>query len=513
MFEPNEDQKEIFKEYDNTNNSLIINACPGAGKTSTLVELLKRTSNIKSSIFVCFNKSIADELATKVPSGTNVLTLHSLGFKALLSKRRRKYVVKENKTFTLGLKYLDLKRFKQEKDKYLYLYTLQKVIDLYRLNYCKSKEDLEIVLQKYSIDISEKEIDESIYLFSKIEKYNESDIDEQWIDFTDMLYFPVKFISSFEFKKYDIVMWDEIQDASILQYELIKRIKKKRGRLIGVGDKKQSIYLFCGASRSVFETIEMQPKTVSLPLSYSYRCGKEIVGEANKIFNEMKSPEWQIEGKVGKSEYKDIKQGDFILCRNNLPLVNLYVNLISEGKKCYIMGDDYGRDLLRILNKVKSEELGDELVNIQVEKLVSLKKKGVKNPLKNNSFLSLNEKAMILKVLEKKYHSSSEMKSMINLMYSNNSNNKNDIVLSSIHKSKGLESERVHLLYRNLIPSKYAKTNEELFSEMCLKYVAITRAISEFNYLDELPFKEEQFPNMLFEVRERYEEQIKEFEI
>jgi superfamily I DNA/RNA helicase len=50
------------------------------------------------------------------------------------------------------------------------------------------------------------------------------------------------------------------------------------------------------------------------------------------------------------------------------------------------------------------------------------------------------------------------------------------ITLSTIHKSKGLESDNVYFLAPELIPSKYAETELDYFSENCLRYVAITRA-------------------------------------
>ncbi len=60
---------------------------------------------------------------------------------------------------------------------------------------------------------------------------------------------------------------------------------------------------------------------------------------------------------------------------------------------------------------------------------------------------------------------------------------KDAIVLSSIHKSKGLEYDNVFLLRPDLIPSKFAKTEEELRQENNLMFVAITRAKKEFKYI------------------------------
>jgi DNA helicase-2/ATP-dependent DNA helicase PcrA len=53
---------------------------------------------------------------------------------------------------------------------------------------------------------------------------------------------------------------------------------------------------------------------------------------------------------------------------------------------------------------------------------------------------------------------------------------KGDIKLCTIHKSKGLEHNTVYLLNENLIPSKFALTEEALVQEQNIRYVARTRS-------------------------------------
>jgi DNA helicase II / ATP-dependent DNA helicase PcrA len=50
------------------------------------------------------------------------------------------------------------------------------------------------------------------------------------------------------------------------------------------------------------------------------------------------------------------------------------------------------------------------------------------------------------------------------------------IILSSIHKSKGLEANFVYLIRKDLIPSKYATQEWSLIQERNLLFVAYTRA-------------------------------------
>ena len=74
--------------------------------------------------------------------------------------------------------------------------------------------------------------------------------------------------------------------------------------------------------------------------------------------------------------------------------------------------------------------------------------------------------------------------SLINKLKSLFIDKENAIMLCTIHKSKGLESEVVYVLNENLIPSRFAKSPEQLKQENNLKYVARTRAKNEMYFLN-----------------------------
>ena len=375
MFKPNADQEVIYEEFRNSNCSLTIEAVPGSGKTSTILQLLEFVPPHVKSIFLAFNKSIADELSARVPEGVKVSTIHSIGFRTLMGKMKKKFDVTEFKTFNLGRKYLDLSRFGgDQKKENLHLWLMSKLVDYYRMNMCNSAEDLRQFLNQYSLEVNDEDLLEVELLMKKIDSYNRNHSSGKFmIDYTDMLYLPVKLLKDEGFYKYGVVMVDECQDLNYLQFELVKQLITKRGRLIAVGDSRQAIYMFMGANKSVFDEIKSRPNTKALPLSYCYRCPTSIVEQANQVFNVIKSPEGKEEGEVGVSQFDDIEHGDYVLCRNNLPLVGVYINLLRKGIKCHILGSDYGKDLLNIIGKVKNDNLEEGLVDLQVKKLLTLK--------------------------------------------------------------------------------------------------------------------------------------------
>ena len=74
-------QEAIFDAYENTRNNIVVSAGPGCAKTTVLVECCRRTPPTKRVLFMAFNKSIADELKTKVPERIDVNTIHSKGLR------------------------------------------------------------------------------------------------------------------------------------------------------------------------------------------------------------------------------------------------------------------------------------------------------------------------------------------------------------------------------------------------------------------------------------------------
>jgi superfamily I DNA/RNA helicase len=94
----------------------------------------------------------------------------------------------------------------------------------------------------------------------------------------------------------------------------------------------------------------------------------------------------------------------------------------------------------------------------------------------------------------------------LNLIFKDNENN--GVCLSTIHKAKGLESDNVFILNKNLLPSRYVKQDWELEQEKNLEYVALTRAkktlgfiySKEFNSISENKNIEEKILDLKYKI-------------
>lgn len=479
---PSKYQVAIYKEYDETNNNIIIQAGAGSGKSSTILELLKRTPKFKKTILTAFNKSIKDELENRVSPNVKVSTIHALGFSILRENKPRNYKVSDWKTFNIAKGVLDLRKMK-EKEKWAYLHSISKIIDLVRLNLAYTRSEIEQVCNEYNISIVNNEIDDTLDVLQEIDKYNTGYHKQFLIDFVDMLWLPCTQVPASKFPKYAVVFTDELQDLNPLQKFIIESVIHEKGRFIGVGDDRQAIYSFMGANVQSFESFKNRPNTKVLPLSVTYRCARKITEFANTIFEGLESFEGLEEGIVRNGSLNEAQEGDFVLCRNNLPLIESWISFIRAGKKCSILGKDYGEALIAVLNKLSKYDDYKSGVNDLLEKKeAELKKLGIANPKTSSGYQNLVEKLEIVNVLKKEFGSFEMTKSKVETIFSDT--DKTGIRLMTIHKSKGLEAKRVFVLgYNELLPSKYAASPLEMYQEQCLKYVAVTRAKLELVFV------------------------------
>lgn len=471
-FKVDKDERFLLGDFTITHNS---------GKTHTLKELCNRTKEGTSCLFMAFNKSIAEELKTKLPTTVECNTFHSMGLRTLMKNFRFRMQLEENKCFSLCMELFDFRK-KEYKEKMRYYFALQELWEKIRLSLCEINErNVSALCIEYDLD----------YENSMINDLNK--INERWrkdcakiqdnksfkMDFPDMLWIPYNFVDEMNFPKYQVVMADEGQDLFTLQKEILQRYIKPRGRFVAVGDSKQLIYNFMGSDLDVFNSIKGMPNTICLPLSVTYRCAKKIVEKANEVFPGTECTATAKEGVVRSGDIFEAESGDFILCRNNYPLVATFIMLLEKGKKASIMGRDFGESLCRLLD---GQERLDDLYLLLDDKVSKLKGKGLSEiAITNNaSYVALKEKVSIIEILYKRFPGSFlALKQKIKNIFSDD---KTGIILSTIHKSKGLEAKRVFFLNPELIPSKFAKTPKALYAEDCLKFVAITRAKEELVY-------------------------------
>ena len=244
------------------------------------------------------------------------------------------------------------------------------------------------------------------------------------------------------------------------------------------------IYGFTGADVDSFNNLVNTPNTTKLPLSVCYRCGKNIIDVAKTVVPHLEAREGAPDGVVDfQGTLSQIKSGDMVLCRNTAPLVKLCLSFIASGRKAYVKGSDIGKNLIGIIDKSKTDNLEDftkyltkeygKILEQIARKEKGLSDQGIKEHPKARLFA---EKMIILTTIansKNEIRSTQDIKKEIENIFKDE---EGGVCFSTIHKSKGLEADNVHIIEPGLMPSKYAKKDWQKVQEENLRYVAYTRA-------------------------------------
>lgn len=259
------------------------------------------------------------------------------------------------------------------------------------------------------------------------------------------------------------------------------------------------IYSFMGSDYRSFDELRKLPNTISLPLSISYRCSKNVVNFVRRFNDRIEAKEGAVDGNVVyDARIEDIKDGDMVLCRMNAPLLQLYCELTKAGKTAYIRGKDVGANLVKVIDKTKEKRLNKNLKEAGVFSKLYDKLLDEIDTVMNKHHVTF-EMAMddsevsqqfdiiqALQAISTDMIATEELTTKIKTLFSDKK--MKGISLSTIHKAKGLEAENVFICCPSLLPAKSAKEAWELQQETNLEYVAYTRAKNTLAFLDEKKF-------------------------
>lgn len=479
--------------------NLIIEARAGTGKTSTLLELCAAVSG--SIVYLAFNKPVAEETKQRLAArglgepDVKAATMHSVGFQAWVRSEQGKRSgrnVRGEKLRILADKIGMPTKFKgfavaavslakqhvvgavpdlpiDDTDSWLPLVEHYQLIDAHA-----PKGDWELDEERF--------IQEALAWSLRLLKQSIEEAPTM-IDFDDMIYMPL--YHNLRFNQYDWVLIDEAQDTNRARREVASRLLKPNGRLVAVGDPYQAIYGFTGADARALDLIADEFKCERLPLTVTYRCAQAIVREAQRFVPDIEAKPGAPEGELGSLSLAAFKQlipepTDAILCRNTAPLVELAFFYLRKKIGCAIEGKDIGANLISFARKWKRPKNLGELASQLIEHLEGERGK-LLSQYKEAQLAALEDKVNTLLCLIDLLGYDEPIEALVDLiteMFKDTDGLAKQVVtLSTCHKSKGREWDRVFILGRSsLMPSPYAKQEWQLEQEDNLQYVAITRA-------------------------------------
>ena len=480
-FKPSKYQQNVYNFIQNNKGSAVVQAVAGSGKTTTIVSALSLIPRNKNVLLLAFNKSIAAELRERVPSHVKVMTYHSCAFSAY------RYQVKGVKVDSNKVNLL-VRDIIPDTD-FQYAGLTKRLVALAKSHAIgfltgNTRKEWMGLIDKFSL-LNTKldddfDVNDLIHYAKRV--YDESNKMKKVIDFDDMILFPLIFNSSFY--KQDFVFVDEAQDTSSVQRELLKKMLKRNGRLIAVGDSAQAIYGFRGADSDSMNAIIRDFSATTLPLSISYRCGKTIIEEAQKYNSEILPNPTAIDGSVNYIDRYDVDtfvKNSAILCRNTAPLISMAFSMIKREIPVSVLGRDIGAGLVSYIKSLK------------VRSISALSQEIEKDYLKKISKLSKDKDASKIERL-------SDQKSVIEIFIENNADSRvttlcsvienffsesenGNVTLCTVHKSKGHEWNDVFILDSELFMPKWVTKDWAIQQERNIVYVAVTRAKSSLSYI------------------------------
>ena len=486
---------------------LRVRGVAGCGKTSTIIMLADIIPPSERAVFLAFNKSIASKLKRKLPRHMRASTTHALGWRVCLQTDIRKAgdptKLKTSKLLDdMQASFPERQVFPQVRKMVAAAKAIglapkgvtgavglvpderevwqEQVIDRFTLEFADDQQ------QDMAIDLARHVLKQSINRCHEI------------VDFDDMLYMPM--IMQMPFPKFKWVIVDEAQDINAVQKEIVKRIIARDGHVIAVGDEKQAIYGFRGADAEAMNNIKRDLNADDLPLSICYRCAKAIVREAQSLCPTIEAAPDAPEGVISHGLPPGVKLAEYftpdvsVLCPYNAPLVKFAFRLIREKIAVRVLGKkEIGAPIAKTLQKLGATTVGEA-----VERLGEYytEKRAKINQNDEDKLQALQDRYDTLMVFLDDAPSNDTVDSVvarIEALFADRPDDEDDeetpwiLTLSTIHKAKGLEWDKVVLLDTDGLYSTTRKGKPipewEIEQKMNLLYVGMTRPHLELVYL------------------------------
>jgi len=529
-FTPSAYQAAIFDFVRSSVGDGIIDAKAGSGKTSTLVECARLTDD-REALFLAFNTHIADELTRRL-AGTNTLakTIHKVGYACLARHLRgalrvddgkykrlaqdvvaRAIAARQQRAHTLHLAVLsgratpaqddELARVRDELDKWnaqalALAYTLADFAHYTRVTLTDPRDlaALEALDDHYHI-IESTELPVgpaglAALIAPLIDAGLEAATHDKLIDFDDMLYLP--HVWGLQPPQVAQVYIDEAQDLSAAQLALTLKCRAPGGRILACGDAHQAIMGFAGADNDSFWNIQHATNAMLLPLSICYRCPTSHLALAQEIVPDIEARPDAPEGIVGviseKRLAQEVRGGDLILCRVTAPLVALCIRLIGQRVPARVRGRDIGKGISKLIKQVQAHHTyhsyADLLATLDTyedeQTAILLRRKGGAARV-----AALHDRLEALRICYEQFpaRDADALRAQIEELFSD----KDQLVtLSTVHRAKGLEADRVFIVRRDKMPLTWVGQQDwERQQEANILYVAYTRAKRELWFVEE----------------------------
>lgn len=357
-------------------------------------------------------------------------------------------------------------------------------------------------------------------VFRLIEAYEEIKIAQQVIDWEDVLLLTLGLLEAepralaHVQAQYRFFTVDEYQDISPLQQKLLETWLGRHSELCVVGDPNQTIYSFTGASsRYLLNFADRYPDANQIRLTRNYRSTAALVHASNQLLTNPGS-ELESTGTQGAqprlNEFDNAQQeADFVAERIEQLLASgaraeqvaiLYrINSQSEVYESALQkfnieysvrgGEKFFNrpEVIAAVRAIRAEAVAPsdrsafESVSAILRSLGWSAQPVADRSARRDKWEALNSLLGIVEELGPEATVAEVAQDLAERMQAQHEPTRAAVTLSTVHAAKGLEWDYVFLVgvCEGYLPISYAKTEEEIFEEQRLTYVAVSRAKRE----------------------------------
>lgn len=283
---PNLEQQAIIDAFLSRSGSIAVNALAGTGKTTTL-KMLAESAPSQKMQYLAFNRAIADDARAKMPRNVEVGTMHSLAYRAMQPDRARLemrlnggYVAQR-----LGLTSVTVRLDFGDFDFLLTPAQQGAAIIATIAKYCNSG-DLDLTIKHVaSWQTVFEECPSSLDRDQGLKQIIFRGAEKLWSDMrsrksdcpiTHDTYLKLWALAMGQIRA-DVLFLDEAQDSSGVFLQILGNQQGRR--IVYVGDKNQQIYAWRGA----IDALDRIKSDERLYLTRSYRFGGRVADQANRM--------------------------------------------------------------------------------------------------------------------------------------------------------------------------------------------------------------------------------------
>lgn len=452
-------QKVIIAARFEIGESIKVDACAGTGKTTTLIHFAQAHREYRI-LYICFNSKAVSEAAAKFAAFGihNVIstTVHGLA-------REMKALYTQAGKFQTRI---HLKAIKVELDcNHNMAWRVQSALHrFYQSADPEINESHCIPRKKGQKGESHVGFDDSSDAISAVRTGLLKAARRIWTKTLDLKDpFPISFdgyLKAYQIKNprlnYDYIMLDESQDSNPLTLSILHE-QQSHCRIILVGDQNQSLYGF----RDAVNAMERWDSKRTYPLNESFRFGSNIASVANLVLGTFLDPEKTVVGLKASDSLGTIPKHlrHTFIARTNARLIEEALQYVANGKKIHFVGTQSDRnwdptipykfndvlDAWRLSQNRRGEIRSPYFQNFEsYQELQDLAKGQTSGEnLDGETVQGDKELESLCRMIDK--HKENLPKVVDNIIQACRSPQESAILLTTTHRAKGLEFQRVRM--------------------------------------------------------------------